>query len=98
MQKHLMLTKYLLSTEAYANAKVPLIYFSTSRLCFITPYSIITPHSIVWGEIQKLQGSDIVVATEGLHQYTFKTSQYTFMNVLLTTFKQIVKENGYEQI
>lgn len=94
MQKHITLTKYLLSTEAYANAKVPLIYFSTSRLCFITPYGI------VWGEIQKRQGSDIVVAVENLYQSTFKfkTSQYTFMNVLLTTFKQIVKENGYEQI
>ena len=92
MQKHITLTKYLLSTEAYINARVPLIYFRTSRLCFITPYSI------VWGEIQKLQGSDIVVAVENLYQSTFKTPQYTFMNVLLTTFKQIVKENGYEQI
>ena len=92
MQKHITLTKYLLSTEAYVNARVPLIYFSTSRLCFITP------NHIVWGVIQNLQGSDIVVALEGLHQYTFKTPQYTFMNVLLATFKQIVKEDGYEQI
>lgn len=87
-----MLTRYLLSTEAYINAKVPLIYFRTSRLCFITPYGI------VWGEVQRLQGSDIVVAIENLYQSTFKTSQYTFMNVLLTTFIQIVKKDRYEQI
>ena len=45
-----------------------------------------------------LQGSDVVVALEGIRQYTFKTPQYTFMNVLLATFKQIVKEDGYGQI
>ena len=95
MQKHITLTKYLLSTEAYTNARVPLIYFTTSRLYFIPPYS---PYGIVQGEIERLQGSDIVFAIKGLYQATTKTPYYTFMNVLLTTFKQIVKEDGYAQI
>lgn len=97
MQRHITLTKYLLrtyllSTEAYVNAYVPTIYFSTSRLFVHTPYSK------AWGEIQKLQGSDIVFSIENIYQVAFKVSRYTFMNVLLSTFIQIVKEDGYEQI
>lgn len=88
MQKHLMLTRYLLSTEAYVNARVPLIYFSTSRLYIMTSYTS------GWGEIQKLQGSDVVFSFEGIYQSTFTTSQYTFMNVLLATFLR-GKKDGY---
>ena len=92
MQRHITLTKYLLSTEAYVNAYVPIIYFRTSRLFFHTS------NSKAWGEIHKLQGSDIVVTIEEYCQTIFKVPIYTFMNVLLSTFKQILKEDGYEQI
>lgn len=90
MQKHLMITRYVLSTEAYVNARVPLIYFSTSKLY------IWTSHTSGWGEIQKLQGSDVLFSLEGIYKSTFTTSKYTFMNVLLATF--LILRGNDEQI